>query len=388
MALYWPKEKVALDIVDDPYRRPFEGDDSYTVLRVTCADLCNYDSYRKVMDHLCELLGKETPSMPGWELDHQELHSVLFQGMMGEDIDEEPFPFPDFGDLETLSDIEILATNESEGEFMSTVAQKCGKHVRSVSVWNGPIPDGSFETISDNTRMSTPEYFFLRKANQLPFPEAVALGIELCGKYRTSLTQYNHDDDTYDFIRSPRTTKESLRYYLHDIRNTKEGKRAKRVLRYVADECTSPMSCYLYLLLCLPRNRGSYALGRAQPSPAYRTEDGFMPSASGDYLAYDLCWPKKLVAVQYIGNRLLTEHNYEALATCGMRVVCVSDKDIADPERFDRIARKVAGHLGIEVPEPRDSWVAARNKLRNIVKPPAYDHMLLTMHDISKHKDW
>ena len=61
MALYWPEEKVALDIVDDPYRTPFEGDDSYTVLRVTCADLCDYDSYHKVMERLCELLEAGRP---------------------------------------------------------------------------------------------------------------------------------------------------------------------------------------------------------------------------------------------------------------------------------------------------------------------------------------
>ena len=61
MALYWPEEKVALDIIDDPHRRPFEGDESYTVLRVTCADLCDYESFRKITNKLCDLLDQELP---------------------------------------------------------------------------------------------------------------------------------------------------------------------------------------------------------------------------------------------------------------------------------------------------------------------------------------
>lgn len=389
MALYWPEEKVALDIIDDPYRRPFEGDDTYTVLRVTYADLCDFDSYCKIMQRLCELLGKEVPQMPEWNDKAQLLHEALFSNSPEECNDPLDtfctlFDKPDWP--EGLDDVEILASCESEGEFMQAMAQKDGKHVRGVSIWQGPVPPGSYETLSDATRMSTPEYFFLRKANQLSFAEAVYLGIELCGKYRTSLTQYNKEEG-YDFLKNTRTSKAALRHYLHDIRFTKEGKRAKRVLRHVTDDCITPMSAYVYLLLCLPRNRGGYALGRAIPSAAFRTEEGFMPSSSGSFLAYDLCWPKKMVALQYTGNHLLTEKNYNALTTSGMKVVCVTDKDIADPDKFDRFAHKLAKHLDIAIPEPTKGWIAARDKLRRQVKIPTFDHMLLTMKDIEKHKD-
>lgn len=390
MALYWPDEKVALDIVDDPYRRPFNGDESYTVLRVTSSDLCNYDSYRRVMKRLCELLGKETPNMPGWEEKHHLLHDLLFDELPNNHTDCN-YPLPDFVDppfdTNDLSDIEIIASSDEEAEFMRMVAHGDGKHVRGVSVWEGPVPPGSFEVISDTMRMSTPEYFFLRKANQLAFPEAVCMGMELCGKYRTILTQHNKEDD-YDFLKRPRTSKDAIRHYLRDIRETKEGKRAKRVLRYVMDECNSPMSCYLYILLCLPSNRGSYAFERALPSAAFRLEDGFMPDSSGDFLAYDLCWPKKLVALQYTGSDLVTERNYNALATEGMRVVCVSDNDIADPEEFDHLARKLAGLLEAEVPKPTKGWLAARDKLRKQIPIPSYDKMMLTFKSIDAHKNW
>lgn len=78
MALYWPSKKVALDIVDDPGRRPFDGDeDEWTVVRVTCAELEDYDSYRKVMNRLATLLGSKTPTGEVWEQKNRELHSML-----------------------------------------------------------------------------------------------------------------------------------------------------------------------------------------------------------------------------------------------------------------------------------------------------------------------
>lgn len=387
MALYWPKEKVVLDIVDDPYRRPFEGDDSYTVLRVTSADLCNYDSYKKIMGRLCELLGRDMPSVPGWDENMRVAHTLVTQGLEDELIDgcfayddECVSTVPD-----GLSNVQILATSEEEGELMRCAARENGQYVRGVSVWEGPIPKNSFEVISDSTRMSTPEYFFLRKANQLPFAEAVQLGIELCGKYRTVLTQYDRGEG-YDFLKRPRTTKEKLRHYLRDIRGTKEGKRAKRVLRHVIDECSSPVGAFLYLMLCLPRSQGGYGLERAQASCVFESGDGLMPASHGDFLAYDLCWPKKLVAIQYTGKHHPSTQNFKALTTDGMRVICVTDSDLSDAKKFDAIAHKVARMLNADLGEPTPKWLDAHKRLCRQVSVPTFDHMRLTMQDLSEHR--
>ena len=391
MALYWPNEKVALDIVDDPYRNPFEGDESYTVLRVTCQDLCDYDSYKKVMGRLCELLGKEVPSMPDWEENSRILHDALFFGM--EDLDDlncEPedeasYPFPDYFSSNEPSNVEIVATSEEEGERMRAAARNGGQYVRGVSVWNGPVPKGSFENISDTTRMSTPEYFFLRKSNQLPFAQAVSMGIELCGKYRTSLTQYDRGEG-YDFLKESRTSKSVIRRYLRDARGTKEGKRAKRVLRHVVDDCGSPMSCYLYLLTCLPRNQGSYGLERIPLWAPAKTEHGFLPASSGEYLLYDLFWPHKRAAMQFTGDGYPSERDFAALASQDMRVVCVTEEDVQDPERFDAKVLELARLLDAELPEPTDKWLKARARLRRQVEMPTFDHMRLTMRDIGEHR--
>lgn len=78
MALYWPNKKVALDIVDDPDRKPFEGDEEgWTVVRVTCAQLEDYDSCRRVMSHIAQLLGSDAPQGADWERKNRQLHRGL-----------------------------------------------------------------------------------------------------------------------------------------------------------------------------------------------------------------------------------------------------------------------------------------------------------------------
>lgn len=354
MALYWPNKRVALDIVDDPYRRPFEGDESYTVLRVTCADLCDYDSYHKVLRRLGDLLGEDVAEMPEWE----------------------------DGRLES---IEILASDEAEGEIMSRNARLAGHAVRGISYWDGPVPPGSFEEIAPFTRMSTPEYFFFRKANELPFAQAVWLGIELCGRFRTQASQ-RMGDDGYDYLKQPRTSRSCIRSYLRGTHGSKEGKRARKVLRSVTDECSSPMCCYLYLLLCLPRTQGGYGLEHPLLSAAFAKENhGFVPDAAGSYLAYDLCWAEKHVAVQYTGAKQPSVRHRAALNTEGMRTVCVTDEVIGDAERFDAVAHAVADLAGFTLPSPTDKWRAARDRLRRQISMPHYEHMRLIADEMLEH---
>ncbi len=79
MALYWPSKKVALDIVDNPGRRPFDGDESeWTVIRVTCAELEDYDSFQAIMTHIAELVGASIPNGDAWDERNRTLHARLF----------------------------------------------------------------------------------------------------------------------------------------------------------------------------------------------------------------------------------------------------------------------------------------------------------------------
>ena len=395
MALYWPREKVALDIVDDPNRNPFEGSDDYTVLRVTCAELTDRQSFYAVMRRLARLLGCEVPASPEWYEQSTSLHALLASmasGVHDTAIDE--FYGDDSfagdtrgtGDLEaSMANVEIIASSEEEADLMRSKAIEDGRSVRGISIWDGPVPEGSFEDISSNMRMSTPEYFFFRKANTLSFPEAVELGMELCGRYRTIVTQYNADGEDYDYLPSSRTSTAQIRTYLRGARGSKEFKRAHNVLEYVIDGASSPMNTYLYLRLCLSMSRGGYGLPKADVACVYETDDGLMPSEDGPFLAYDLVWPEEQVVVQYVGRRVPDEHDLRELSLGQMRVFCVTDDDLRSDKRFARIARGVAEHLGKPLPDDNDQWKNARKRFRRRVDIPPYANMRLTLHDIERH---
>ena len=398
MALYWPEKKVALDIVDDPHRNPFVGDDSYTVLRVTCAELSNYETFDKVQRKLCKLLGATYPKSKDWKRKNKRLFEMLRACGMGdsctddvsgelescEDPDEEDFFDSDLLDdlmqnvTSLCEDVEILAPSREAADFMAAAAEEEGHNVRGVSIWEGPVPEGSFRQLSPHMRMSTPEFFFMRKANELPLARAVDLGNELCGRYRTSNTSQDLDD-TYEYFTQPRTTKAHIRKYLRGGQGTRECKRAKRVLRHVTNDCCSPMGSYLSIRLSLPASQGGYGLSRATFGGVYEGREGFVPSADGPYLAYDLTWPDKKASVQYVGTRKPGKRCTAALNAEGMRTVFVRDADLADQDRFDKLARTLADLLGESVPDKDDEkWLATRQELCECLPVPEFDNMRLT----------
>lgn len=351
MALYWHEAKVALDIVDDPERVPFVGGDDYIVIRATCNDLMDYDAFTNISYRLNALLDERGASI---------------------------------NDATDCDAFEVLARNEDEGALMREAAMRDGHEVRGVSLWDGPVPEGSFEDITSGLRMSTPEYMFYRKANQIPFAEAVRLGNELCGRFSTILTYYKAGDD-YDYLKVPRTTTERIRSYLKGAANTKEGKRAHRVLRSVCDEAGTPMGSYLYMRLCLSPSRGGYGFPKPEMSCAVEGERGLLPMPSGPYLAYDMFWPKERVAVQYVGKRLPCEKHLDALQADGVRAVCITDDDVSDTRLFDRAARKLGKFLGTPAPEETKSFKTARKKLCAQIKAPSFANMRITLQDLQTH---
>ena len=370
MALYWPEQKVALDIVDDPDRRPFAGGDGYTVIKVTMADLGDPVPRARVMSRLRALL-KDPARGEG-----DGLPDPCF---------DDGGPFGTGAEDPLDSPVEIVARSEEEGERMADSVRMRGSAVKGVSVWAGPVPPDSFTYYAPGVRMSTAEYFFFRKANQLPLPEAVRLGNELCGKFRSSDTEGCAPTDDYTFMRVPRTDTDYIGNYLSKVADTEEGKRALEVLGLVVDGAASPMASYLHIMLTLPPAHGGYGLGHPSASRVFRARDSLMPDASGAYLAYDLCWERERVALQYTGESLPRARDLEALEAHGMRVVCVTDDEVRDPSAMDAVAKSIADLLGLELPERTGEWLEARRALRELIDIPPYAHMRSVYSDINRH---
>lgn len=81
MALCWPEQKVALEIVDDPAIPPFDRDANpeYTVIEVSCAQLEDPEASDVLARTLAHHLGaKLPPDNPRWHARRRSLHHELF----------------------------------------------------------------------------------------------------------------------------------------------------------------------------------------------------------------------------------------------------------------------------------------------------------------------
>lgn len=82
MSLYWPEQKVAVEIVDNPLSRPFDRatHPDVRVLQVTCDELDDWASSIRFMDKVCDALGHpRPPKTPQWLAANHKLHKALTQ---------------------------------------------------------------------------------------------------------------------------------------------------------------------------------------------------------------------------------------------------------------------------------------------------------------------
>jgi len=81
MALYWPDQEVALDIVDDALAEhigPGDLPSDWRVLRVTAAQVDNLEGMRQIGDTLCIMLGVDPPEKtPEWLEANERLFNAL-----------------------------------------------------------------------------------------------------------------------------------------------------------------------------------------------------------------------------------------------------------------------------------------------------------------------
>ena len=81
MSLYWPDQKVALEIVDDPASKPFDAaaHPDVTVIPVTCAQIADPEAFDEIGSTLARLLGTDPPLPDASSVARRRtLHRTLF----------------------------------------------------------------------------------------------------------------------------------------------------------------------------------------------------------------------------------------------------------------------------------------------------------------------
>lgn len=439
MALYWKSKKMALQIDDDPDSIPFHGPDDWFVFHMRSDQFSNYDTFKEVMNNLVDALsersteaGHEATSpdctLSGYEPDDGPCLNKSLLDVFGDGSPASQYNNDQESLLEMIVQLWLSETFDHSLEFArlfpmdEKYVAKCGKE----------LPRGSFVEFADGSRLATPEFRYLSFAASHTCAETLALGMELCSVYATDACNPISDKkaaakekqvDRYEYtpceyypydpwadppalaceppkplqfwsLDCPITCVDDMRSYLHGARKLAGYSNAMKALRYVREGAVTPMESYLYILLCLPKEMGGYGLVPPRFGGTFDASNmgmGNAPDIGGPYRAYDLVWPWKHLAMEFVGDEPISSTERRALCaerTLGVDVVCVTTAQIQDPDAFDEAVRLLAKRLGETLPSPNKTFLTHRNRMRERLAFPRFEAMRLTDEDIHQHDAW
>lgn len=250
------------------------------------------------------------------------------------------------------------------------------KHVNVRCCSKNP-PSGSLWHIGHRVYVPTPEFSFLLLASHLSLVELVMVGMELCGAYRligantpallhSTLTLYNQE---------PFTTPDRLRAFIDRAKGFPGALLAQRACGLIAPASASPMETAVYLLLCLPRSLGGYAIPRPVLNARRHVTKRAETLTTKHTLVPDLYWPAVRLDVEYDSEEF---HSDSARLELGLRrtlalramhveVISLTKEVVYDDVAFDTTARMVAKRLGKRLRSQSETLQEKRRALRDTV---------------------
>ena len=219
-------------------------------------------------------------------------------------------------------------------------------------------PKKSFCKISEEWLVVVPELAFVQHACKASIVELLVVGAEITGSYAVERDSLDGDIEGCGcgFVHSePLTSLKKIQSYVDRVSGEHGVKNARRALRYIPENCASPMEAVLAILLHAPRSLGGYGL----PKPCMNYRIDMSGSAkwlsAKTYYVCDLYWPQAKLCVEYDSNMFHTgpdriaadSARRTALAQKGITVVSVTGNQIANSVEMDRTALLLAKRLGI-----------------------------------------
>ena len=112
----------------------------------------------------------------------------------------------------TPDSVELIDTKEHTNN--AKLLDKMGVEVIGRKRWDGEVPEGSFMFINPYMRMSTPEFYFFRKCQELSHEDAIELACTLMSHYSTHLICPDLQDGEFELKDETHTTFDRLYEYL------------------------------------------------------------------------------------------------------------------------------------------------------------------------------
>ena len=273
-------------------------------------------------------------------------------------------------DLLNLTGLGLSSPSVAEPLHVLVSAEAVRGRSKSVlpTAWNGGLPKGSFREVNKDTYVSSPEFVFLQMARVLDVVSLIELGMELCGTYRREALG---GQTTYD--QPALTTPRKLAKFLEEAGQAYGVKVARQALKYVAPNSASPFETIVYLLLCLPRRLGGYALPRPKLNVDIRLGKRGQQHTLRKTSIPDLFWRDANLDLECHGKvHELAERRYEdsmrrkALERMKVEVVELTYEEIKDSELFRATVQRLAKSLGVRL-RPRNEYgfLKHEEELRN-----------------------
>lgn len=247
--------------------------------------------------------------------------------------------------------------------------------------WRGDIPNGSLCRINHGTYVFTPAMCLLQIAGIITrslkddldasyhMVVIAKLGCELCGQY--SLTA-----DGRFAMRTPLVTLGELAVLAITQTRTYGSRQLREALPYVIENLRSPKETDVFLLLCLPAERGGFSL----PRPLSNYDLDLSVVCVGFFAAWPSCnvdfyWPQARLVVEYDSHayhksdqkRDRDRERADALRALGYTVVTITHDDLFDVDKFRTKAEEIGRALGEQLPEPTEAFVEANRVLRSML---------------------
>lgn len=232
-----------------------------------------------------------------------------------------------------------------------------------------PLPSRSLIVLSKDVLVVCPELLFLELAATPAIHdyELLSIGFELCGTYVLDASE--HSWNGFTNIDTPLTTTQRIASYLNRCSGITGIKRAKKILRFIANSSHSPMETITALIVSLPTNMGGWGFSPIRMNQRIKTADGLK--------WVDIYFPNAKVGLEYKGRRAHAveqtardNRRQNHLQSTGVTIINIWYEDLVDDHLFDMLMHDVARALGIR-PRQRSGKFELQQRLLRAQLLPA-----------------
>ena len=271
----------------------------------------------------------------------------------------------------------------TEERPFEVLLRDAGQRTRSravrAKIWPSPLAPPSFRKAYKNIYISSPEFAFLQMATRLELPELIALGMEFCGTYRRNVELPRIDGSgitlTTAYQQPPLSNLRRLHGYIGSMKSAPGQQKALKALEYVLPDSASPMETALYLLLCLPRRLGGYALPKPVLNPAIFFSESGRKFTLNNSAKPDLYWSDARLDLEYNSDefhgedrRAISSMRRKALERMRVEVIGLTPDELFSVELFHATAVRIAHQLGRRIRSEREgTFIKMRVALRQML---------------------